>query len=206
MWWLSDFVPLPRKRWRITRCCSCQMFWKCIWKTGRLNHLNSTATHPLRWVQERTLPLTLRCACIIRTALNTECYSEMYILKCGHDFHSNPVNPRTTLNLMFNLSFYFIFFNFAVFILSWCSTQHITSEFPCIFNCGNYLLAQLPCLCNRHCTLTVSPPTDGLCFRMWSWPCKRNCPLRASSTSPSCWSTDLRDLQASSCSCTNRRC
>lgn len=55
IWWPSDFDSLPRKRWRITRCCSCQMFWKCTWRTGRLNHLNLTATRPLRWVQERTL-------------------------------------------------------------------------------------------------------------------------------------------------------
>lgn len=30
------------------------MFWRCIWRMGRLNHLNSTASHPLRYVLGRS--------------------------------------------------------------------------------------------------------------------------------------------------------
>lgn len=75
IWWPNDFDSLPRKRWRITRCCSCQMFWKCTWRTGRLNHLNSTATHPLRWVQERTLP------CSQMRLHNLDCFKYWMLLR-----------------------------------------------------------------------------------------------------------------------------
>lgn len=169
------------------------MFWKCTWRTGRLNHLNSTATHPLRWVQERTLPYSQM------RLHNQDCFKYWMLLR---DVRYEVRSHFSLISYIYkNVCFFFPFF-------FWAGAHRSTSQSLCIFNCGNYLLAQLPCLRNLRSTLTVSPPPppNGLCSRMWSWPCKRSCPLRASNTSPSCWSRDPRDLRASSCSCTNRRC
>lgn len=46
--WSNDCHSILRKLWRTTPYFLCQMFWRCTWRMGRLNHLNLTATHPLR--------------------------------------------------------------------------------------------------------------------------------------------------------------